>query len=62
MTESKSVWAIIYIEASDGAYDREEWNLGSALFSSEDKAEGYARALNESDDFYVHDVMELEVF
>jgi hypothetical protein len=62
MSESQSVWAIIYIEASDGAYDRDEWNLGSALFSSEDKAEGYARALNEADDFYVHDVIELEVF
>lgn len=61
--EKTTVWAIIFTEKdapiSQNLWD---WNLGSALFKDRTAANTYAQQLNEVDTFYVHSVLELEVF
>jgi hypothetical protein len=63
MGKGDTVWAIVYAEVNDVIpADIEDWALGSAMFSSREKAQKYAQALNEVDAFYVHSFIELEVF
>jgi hypothetical protein len=63
MSKNDTVWAIVYAEIDSVIpADVEDWSLGSAMFSSRDKAQNYAQALNEVDTLYVHSFIELEVF
>jgi len=63
MKSQFTVWAIIFTDASlpipSTLWD---WKLGSAIFTTQEKASAYAKELNEMDSFYLHSIIELNVF
>lgn len=58
-----TVWAIVFTDKNFTVpANLWEWELGSAMFATQEKASAYAKELNETDAFYVHSVIELHVF